>query len=166
MSKRLSTLPPNARVWVYAADRKLSSEEISQILAASDNFLNEWAAHGAELKASADILNDHFLIIAADESFQMASGCSIDTSFRFVQSIGQQFQVDFFNRMNISFWLDNEVRQFKMKDLNQAIRKGQIDRQTVFFNQNIATLEELNSNWRVKAEESWLKRYFKAAETV
>jgi len=166
MLQTFTNLSPKARIWVYQSNRKITKEEQLEIKKRSELFLRSWAAHGQDLLASAEILNDYFFIIATDESFNMASGCSIDTSFRFVQELGAELQIDFFNRSNLAFLTDGTISMVDMKDLKAEITNGNITGQSEFFNNTIANKEELDSKWLVKAEESWLKRYFKAAENV
>lgn len=166
MQDTFSTLPPSARLWIYTADRSLTDIEQEQILKDCDQFLSQWAAHGSELRAAAKIIEDTFLVIAADESFQMASGCSIDSAVRFVKELGAKYTIDFFDRSTLVFENAEETRRVKMNQVAQAIATGDISSESLFFNTTIQTLEELNNNWPVKAEESWLKRYFNAAESV
>lgn len=156
----------NSRLWIYSADRKIQEDEKDSILNECTQFLMTWAAHGSEIKASANILEDHFLIIAADESFQMASGCSIDSAVQFVQQLSKKYQIDFFDRTNLYFEIDDRIKLVKLNEINEFVNNGSITPNTIFFNTNIYQFKELNSNWRVKAEESWVKRYFKAPESV
>lgn len=159
-------LSANSRIWIYQSDRPITAEEQIQIRNKSAVFLKSWAAHGQDLLASAEVIDDYFLIISTDESFNMASGCSIDTSFRFIQELGSSFQIDFFNRANLAFSIQGKVELIDMKTLKEKIEQGNIQASSLFYNNSIRTLGELRDNWRVKAEESWLKRYFKAAESV
>jgi len=166
MLSPFSELSPASRIWIYQADRALSQEEQSSILNASDQFLQQWAAHGQALLASATIKYDHFLVIATDEGFNMASGCSIDSSFRFVQEIGTKFDINFFDRANLAFLIENEVKFVAMPDLKPTIESGGLNGDSLFFDNNLGTKSELDNQWIVKAEESWLKRYFQAAKSV
>ena len=159
-------LSSNSRIWIYQSNRPISGEEQIQILQKSAAFLKSWAAHGQDLLAAAEIIDDHFLVIATDESFNMASGCSIDTSFRFIQELGSAYSIDFFNRANLAFNLEGKVQLIDMKQLKGNIEEGNIQASSLFYDNSIRSLGELRNNWRVKAEESWLKRYFKAAESV
>jgi hypothetical protein len=71
----------------YQATRPFNSSELSII---SDDFLrftNSWAAHGIPLNAGFDIRFNQFVILAADEYVQQASGCSIDDSVRKVKEL-------------------------------------------------------------------------------
>src|ERR1700680_3728919 len=38
-------LPPDARLWIFAASRRLSDEERQRVLAEADAFIEQWAAH-------------------------------------------------------------------------------------------------------------------------
>src|SRR5690348_439869 len=97
------TLDDSARVWIYQAGRKLTDAEkstISEILLA---FTQQWVAHGSPLKTSFGIFHDQFMVLAADENFEQASGCSIDGAVRTIQEIDKQFGLSLFDRMNMAF---------------------------------------------------------------
>ena len=159
-------LADRARIWIYQAERKLSEQEQHEILRSSKAFIAEWAAHGQDLKASAAIEYDQFLIIAADENFNSASGCSIDSSVHFVQGIARKHQIDFFDRMKLGFLLKDEVKLISINNIKDHIGSGDIDSDSLFFQNTITTKGQLDSEWLVKAGESWLKRYFKVQESV
>src|ERR1700674_4825280 len=38
-------LPPDARLWIFAASRRLSDEERQRVLAEADAFIEQWTAH-------------------------------------------------------------------------------------------------------------------------
>lgn len=88
----------HAKVWVYQADRAFTDHEKTQIQIALENFVAEWSAHGKKLKASAEILSDFHIGLAVEGNVE-ASGCSIDSSVRFVKELGAHLKVDFFNRL-------------------------------------------------------------------
>ena len=166
LTESLNALNPDSRIWLFTADRTIKDEEKSLLLEECQQFLGQWAAHGSELKAAADLIDGHLLIIAADESFQMASGCSIDSAVRFVKDLGQKFNIDFFDRTKLLFKPKGEIKSIKLNELSTQIAEGNISPETPFYNTNITSLKELKSSLIVKAEESWLKRYFKAIESV
>ena len=47
-----------------------------------------------------------------------------------------------------------------MHDIKSLIADGKIDSSTLTFNNLVPTIEEMNDQWVVPANESWLKRYF------
>lgn len=156
----------SARIWIYQADRPINPAEKAMIREQTEAFLSQWAAHGSALQAAGDVLYDHFLVICIDESFQMASGCSIDSSVRFVQELGQRMNLDFFQRTNLAFDLETGMKLVPLSKMKTAVESGQVKADSLFFDNNIQSKGQLASQWRVKAGESWLKRYFKATLSV
>ena len=157
------TLPPTARVWIYQAARPLSGAEENSIFSAAQTFLVSWTAHSHELKAAARIAHRHFLVLAVDESHNAASGCSIDKSVHFVQSLESQFSVSFFDRTKQAFLMDGSVQLVDLKDLKNAVEGGEIASSTLAFNNLTDTLGALKTHWLQPASQTWLKRYFKQA---
>lgn len=153
-------MSPHSRVWIYQADRLLSSKEVSFIEDCSKQFLSEWAAHGNALKSSFSLLHDKFLVIAVDENFNAASGCSIDASVGLVRKIASELKLDFFDRTKVAFLLNGEIFQSSMNDLKSLIEEGTISSETTTFNNLVDNLEQFRNKWEVPASETWLKRYF------
>lgn len=87
-----------AKVWIYQADRELTANEIELIHSKSTNFVESWSTHGTKLSAKATVLAPYHLVFVVDGNVQ-ASGCSIDSSVRFVKVLGAELGVDFFNRL-------------------------------------------------------------------
>lgn len=159
-------LRPLSRIWIYQADRPINSKEQNTMLSGAETFIHEWAAHGQALLASATVIHNQFLVFATDENFNMASGCSIDSSFRFVQGLGKEMSFDFFQRTNLAFYINQEVKLVALSGLKGEIGKGNITSDTLFFDNNINTKAELHEKWIVSAGESWLKRYFQVTPNV
>ena len=113
-------IPQNARIWVYQANRQLADNEVVMI----NNFLkpavNQWAAHGASLLASAKVLHNRFVLIALDEIQNEASGCSIDASTRWFKDLGEQLNVDFFDRSQ-AYFDGNEIKTFSVFQAKKAV---------------------------------------------
>ena len=83
-----SQLPDNARVWVFASDRRLDADESRALLHDVDAFLDQWKAHGAPLRNGREWRDSQFLVIGVDPTVEQASGCSIDGLFRSLQQLG------------------------------------------------------------------------------
>jgi hypothetical protein len=84
---------------MYLSDRPFSNDEVSSITQELNKFMLSWSAHNKKLKSSGAILLNQMLLVVVDEDFEHASGCSIDSSVRFVKEMGVKYKVDFFNRM-------------------------------------------------------------------
>ncbi len=154
-------IPQNARIWVYQINRQLTDNEASTIENYLKSAVNQWAAHGSPLMASAKVLHHRFVIIALDQSFNEASGCSIDASTNWFKELGEQLNVDFFDRSQA--YLDgNEIKTFSVFQSKKAVESELISPETIIFNNvNLVTLSDLSSKWQIKAIDApTLKRFF------
>jgi hypothetical protein len=154
-------LPDSARVWVYQANRPLADGEVKTIEEALQPALSQWSAHGQPLLASAQVVENRFVIVGVDEGYTLPSGCSIDASVRTVQEIGRQVSVDFFDRSAAVQTVDGSVQTFALPAIKTAVADGVLIGDTPVFNTLVKTKAEFLSDWRIRAADSWLKRYFK-----
>jgi hypothetical protein len=153
-------LGPNARVWLYQADRILSDGEVLRINAYMHDFCRGWKAHGRDLVSSSTVLHNVFLIIGVDESHNEASGCSIDASIAVIRELGRRHSIDFFNRLQVAFLNGNEVRLLKKAEIPGAIKTGILMPETPVFNTLINQAAYLKTGWLVPAGQTWLSRFF------
>ena len=151
-------LADHSRVWIYQSNRKLSNAEAKEIKQYGEEFIKNWAAHGAELKASFDVKYNYFLILFADESQVKASGCSIDSSVRFIKEIEKAYGLDLFDRLNITFKSGDQIDALRMNDFQTALEKGQLTENTIVFNNLVETKKEFDEKWEVPVRESWHAR--------
>lgn len=161
-----SQLPETSRVWIYQANRSLSGREKKEAETMLHEFTSQWAAHGNPLKTSFIILNDRFLVLAADESYNGASGCSIDSSVHVVKAIGSKTGLDFFDRSIVCFWINDEIKDIFSHELKQKYLDGIWNAGTLTFNTLASTKKELDENWLVEAGNTWLRRYTTATAKV
>jgi hypothetical protein len=97
----------------------------------------------------------------ADESQTSVGGCSTDSSVRFVKQIGQQFNVDFFDRNSLAFVVKDKVQILPMNQLQYAFQNNFIDTDTLYFNNTVLTKSEMESNWIIPIKSSWIARKLK-----
>ncbi|RAJ97904.1 hypothetical protein LX87_02810 [Larkinella arboricola] len=154
-------LPDTARVWIYQSARPLTDAEVSAIENELQPAVDNWAAHGTPLLGSAQLLHNRFLIVGVDEGHHLPSGCSIDASVRWVREIGLALKTDFFDRSAAFVTAEGAIETVALPQIKAAVTEGRITPETTVFNNLVATKAELAGNWRIKAEDSWLKRYFK-----
>lgn len=149
-----------ARVWIYQSDRKLTNHENEELENGAKQFAEKWAAHGTGLTASAKLFHNQFLVLAVDESAHNASGCSIDSSVSFVKQAEQQYGLNFFDRTKVAFLSNDEIYLESIQNLKNKIESGDIESDTLTFNNLVATKEEMDKNWLSPAQNTWLERYF------
>jgi hypothetical protein len=159
-------LSEESRIWIYQGNRLLSNDEETLIESLFEEFLQEWTAHGADLKAGLRIEKDLFLIIGLDEDFNRASGCSIDKLVHFIQHIESKISIDFFDRKRTALSFGNSVNLRSTQEIKKDIERGIIPEDQLIFVNTILTKKDLNKNWIVPVNQSWLKRYLPQQENV
>lgn len=150
-------LPSNAKVWIYQSDRKLSETEQRDLADQLMGFIDEWTSHSTLLKASFAIMHDFFIILAVDNAYSMASGCSIDKSVQFLKSLGKKINVDFLNRLNILTLHKGEFLIYDYHSLKEKLKNNNLEPATKIFNNLVESKSDLDSNWLIDVEGSWLK---------
>ena len=153
-------LPPQARIWIYQADRTLQDQEIEEINKKAERFVTAWTSHGQTLQASAKIFYNRFLVLATDEAVSSPSGCSIDASVNFIRELEQTFGLSFFDRTKLLFMQNNQPEAISLADLKTRIAEGALTENTLFFDNLVQTTAQLKGEWLKPAGESWLAKYF------
>jgi hypothetical protein len=154
----LNTLPNNAKVFIFQADRKLTSSDVEVINMVMNSFIPKWATHGEELTAEYTILNKLFLVVGNDEERVATSGCSKDSLTHAVQSIGKQLNIDFFNRLNIAYKTGSDNFELvNMLNFKKMMQKDEISQNTIVVNNLIESKHDLLNNWQVEVKNSWHK---------
>lgn len=153
------SLPAHARLWIYQANRPVTNSEKNIISDALLAFTQQWLVHGEPMMASYAIYHDQFLILAADEGYNAASGCSIDGSVRALKTLGEQLHIDFFDRGTVAFKKENQLTLIPVASLKSAGKEGTWNEDTLTFNNLVATKSEFETGWIVRAGDTWLKRY-------
>lgn len=155
-----SVLPAHARVWQYISDRRLTPDECTTIEREAKAFCQTWTAHHNALTADAFVLHQQILVLAVDEERAGASGCSIDKSTHFVEQLGAKLGVDFFVR-DLVFAQTHEnctVQAFKLADLPEAIKSGELSVETPVHNTLAQRLDALQAEWQPIGQ-TWVKRF-------
>lgn len=164
MTTPFDLMPDNARVWVYQSQRALTADEQETITKNTNAFLEQWAAHGKELKTSFEIRDDRFLIVAVDESFNQATGCSIDASVAFMKAIDAEYQLDLFDRTKIAFIFNGQIVIESLSTLKAKVENGEVPSSAVLVNNSVSSKKELDEDWKQPVLKSWASRYFKTLQ--
>ena len=165
-TEKIQRMRNNARVWIYQSNRELSATETEQIELQLKDFTQTWTAHNQQLLAAGFINYNRFIILMVDESNAGASGCSIDKSVHFMQSIEKQFSIKLFDRMNIAYKLDYAVASVSAHEFEKLILSGAVNSETIVFNNLADTKLELATNWELPLAQLWHANYFAKALAV
>lgn len=153
------SLPADSRVWIFQANRALTNNEVQIANERLRAFTDEWQVHGAPLDSSYSVRHNQFIVLAADESQQSASGCSIDSSVRVLKELQDILGVELFDRNQVAFLLNGSVTLIDRKDLKEKFSDGILNEETLTFNNLAGTKKELETSWLIAARDTWLRRY-------
>jgi hypothetical protein len=152
-------LPNHTRVWIYQADRKMTANEEAEVSSSMKSFCEQWAAHGQPLQTSFKIEHNQFLIVAVDEGFNNASGCSIDGSVRMLKGFQTELNLNFLDPSKIAFCVDAEINLFPRTELKALFASGKLNNSTLTFNNLVATKADFENQWKIAVEKSWMVKY-------
>ena len=144
-----NTTDEQSRIWIYAAEQKLTNEQEDHLLKSISNHLNNWEAHKIPLTAGVTILEHHFIVVALDDSKNGASGCSIDTLQNTIQDLEKELSISLLNRLNIFCKIEGTIKCIPNTKLAEHANK-----KTLFYDLTIQKKGEL-SNWLKPIEEGW-----------
>ncbi len=160
MFVEFESMPESSRVWLYQTNRKLSETESKATMQFLKQSIDSWVTHGMPMKGSFSLLHDRILLIAADVNFQSPSGCSIDSSTRWLKDLGASLNVDFFDR-SIGYFEGNELKFISFFDAKKNVQSGVFKTDTEIINHQILSKGD---GFTVQAAESFLRRHFEVVK--
>jgi chemotaxis regulatin CheY-phosphate phosphatase CheZ len=161
MLVEFNTLPDYSKIWIYQSNRRLTTDELELVTNRTKIFLEQWAAHGTGLQAGFEIKYERFIVIAVNQDEQSATGCSIDSSVRFIQELEKELDIELLDKMNVAFKQGDFVNFKNLLDFKKMAKSGAIGKKTIVFNNLVTNILEYKDNWEVPANDSWHSRFFK-----
>ena len=134
-----NTINEQSRIWIYAAEQKLTNDQEEYIIKSISDHLQGWEAHKVPLTAGVTILENHFIVVALDESENGASGCSIDTLQNKIQELEKELSVSLLNRLNVFCRIDDEIQCVPSIQLESIAKSN-----TLFYDLTIQKKSELH----------------------
>ena len=151
-------LPDNTRVWIYQSNNPIDESQVEAMKKDVQDFVNQWISHNNALSAYGDVLHQRFVVLMVDESRAGASGCSIDKSVYFIKALEQKYALNLFDRMSFSFMKGDEIKTVPRELFAQLYEKGEINDQTLVFDNLVKNKLELETQWVKSLKESWHSR--------
>jgi len=149
-------MPLESKVWIYQSDRDFRDGEVQGIRQRMREFMEDWTAHGNALKAFGDVYYNRFLVIMVDESVEVASGCSIDKSVHLIKEISSAFEVNLFDRLTVTYMQGSEVFAVSKAEFQQKIENGELNENTLVFNNLVNTKTTFETMWKIPLKEHYL----------
>ena len=159
MLVKFETLPETSRIWIYQCSRSFSQEELEEVKESLNAFIEQWTAHGSDLKAGYEIRYKRFIILALDQSKTLASGCSIDASVHFIQQLEKKYEVELLDKMNVSYKQGDFIAYKPLADFKKMAKQKAVSKNTIVFNNLVTNKGEYIEHWEVPASESWHSRF-------
>ncbi|HPI55005.1 MAG TPA: hypothetical protein PLU10_09955 [Chitinophagaceae bacterium] len=147
---------PQSKVWIYQSNRPFNEQEELEINEQLQNFYCQWKSHGDDVKGWAKLLFQQFVVVLADEEQSGVSGCSTDSMVRIIKSFERQYEVDLFDRLTITFLVEDKPQPLPIQQVKYALEKGYIETDTLLFNNTVTTKSMLEKEWLVPLSKSWL----------
>lgn len=155
---KIEGLNAGSRVWVYQSARFLSDQEVESMKQDLEVFVTNWAAHGTNLRADFGVYYNLFVCLFVDETAQGATGCSIDSSVHFIQSLEKKYGLDLMNRTNIAYVEEGQIMLTDMNNFSSLAQAGKVDQDTPVFNNLVQNLGDFSTKWLGPVAESWHAR--------
>lgn len=143
---------PHSKVWGYYSEKNFSDHSV-EIQLHINQFTKDWKSHGSPVKGSGYTMGGHIIILVADTSICEVSGCSTDSSVQFITQLGQQFQLNLFDRQLVLLNIDDKMVAIKLDQL------GDYSPDTLVFNPFFSDLESWRVSFVQKLGESKYKRF-------
>lgn len=153
----LIALDNSSKVWIYQSSREFTYDELDIIREQLFPFLDQWTSHSKSLRTYGNVFHRRFLALFVDETRSSgASGCSIDNSVRFIKDLGNQLEVDFFDRMTYCYFDKEEyIQEVPHNSIKEAYKKQDFNEDTIFFDHLVKTKGEFLKSWTKPLKESW-----------
>jgi hypothetical protein len=156
------TLPDSARIWVFASDRDLSGASADTLLAAVDEFLATWRAHGVPLRSARAWRDNRFLAVGVDVTAENASGCSIDGLFRTLQTLQREIGAQMVGGGRVFYRnRGGAVETTTREDFSARTKRGEITPSTPVFDISLTDAASWRTRFEAPAGASWTASYFK-----
>jgi hypothetical protein len=158
MTVSFDQLPQDTRVWVYTANRLLTNEEVLFVETQMKQFTAEWSSHGNPLNAASCVFDQSIIVIAVENGWNDASGCSIDKSVGVLKHIEKELNVSFFDRMVLLYreHENDSILFIGLNKLKMGIKEGVYSSKGFFVNTQSSVLEHVKTSPWSPIENSWL----------
>jgi len=160
MLRDLIALPDHSKVWIYQSNQAFSESEKEDVRYEIRQFVDNWQSHQIPVEAYGNLFHQQFIVLVANEGRHPVSGCSIDSSVALINQIASKYNKDMFDRRLMCYFdSEEEIKGVQMENMEQAYRDGEIDDESLFFNNLVKTKAEFLEKWIVPLKTSWHYRF-------
>jgi hypothetical protein len=154
-----NNISPNSRVWIYQSSKEFTPVQQTTFDQLKNVFLQQWESHGSPVKGKMELLYNRFIIIMIDEADERSCGRSVDASIRFMKELEKEFNLTLLDRMLVAYKKGEQIFSCTLPEFEAMAKKGEINKNTIVFNNTVHTVAEFEKEWEVPVEKSWHKQF-------
>lgn len=148
----------NTKVWIYQSNREFSSAEITEFIALATTFKENWESHGKPVKGTIELFYNRFIVVFVDEQDEQSCGRSVDASIHFIKELENELNVTLLDRLLVAYKKDGKIAVCTLAEFEKRIVLGEVNENTIVFDNTIHTKTEFENNWEVPLKKSWHSR--------
>lgn len=151
-------LPDTADLWIYAFERPLTPTEQQALLDQLRGFIGSWTSHRRPVEGAVALVEDRFLLLAAQVPDGDLSGCGIDKSVQVLEAAARHLGTGLMGNLAVLYRdASGQVQAADRRTFRQMLRDGQVSAHTPVFDLSLRRV----GDWRrgvfeQPAAASWL----------
>lgn len=154
-----TNISPNSRIWIYQSNKEFTPDQLKSFEELKNVFLQQWESHGSPVKGKIEVLHNRFIVILIDEADERSCGRSVDASIRFMKELEQEFDITLLDRMLVAYKKGEQIFSCTIPEFEALAKKGEVNKNTIVFNNTIQTVAEFEKNWEIPVEKSWQRQF-------
>ena len=154
-----SSIPDDAKVWIYPSSRKFYATEIEEIEQKIKSFVETWKADDENFKVSYQFLYNRFIVLIADDEESPLKNADIDASVSFILELQETYKVELLDKMNVCFKQGEFVQYKELKDFKKLVKNRAVTGKTTIFDNLITNNHDFKNFWEIPIVESWYNRF-------
>lgn len=159
MNNDFNNYPEDSMVWVYQSDHFFTASEKEAIQNKVSNFLQKWDSHGHPVKGSYAIIEDAFIVIAADGQGTQLCGRAQSASIFMITELEQELGIKLLDRTNQTYKSNGTIKFVALNDFKSLYQQGAINEDTLVFDNTVINKKDFDNKWQVALKDSWHKRF-------
>ncbi|MCB9033989.1 MAG: hypothetical protein H6553_09140 [Chitinophagales bacterium] len=160
MKTAYNDIPNDGLVFMFQANRNFSTDEAEIINQDIQQFSEVWLSHTKAVKNYAQIYFNRVIVFFVDDAFNAVGGCSKDSLHQFIKSLGEKYNINFFDRMQFLYWnADNQLCDFNFNEAEQLIQNEVLTADTLIVNHQVDTKAIFENNVKIPLKLSYFSKF-------
>lgn len=145
--------PENSKLWIYGAKRPIKPSEQQVLKGVFQDFVAGWESHGAKLNGSIQIVDDYFVVVAAEDDGNMC-GRAQDAQVRLMKDIDEEFKLGLLDRMKLLYLGKDGINSVSISEAKELA----LEPNTIVFDTMVNSPEGFHNEFKKELSSSWCAR--------